>query len=76
MKVPLLDLSRQNGVLAGDLTAAFGRVLKSTQYILGPELETFEADAAKVCGAKHGVGVSSGTDAILLALMALGVGAR
>ncbi len=74
MKVPLLDLSKQNGPLEAELTAAFTRVLKSTCYIMGPELEKFESDAAKVCGASHGLGVSSGTDALLLALMALGIG--
>ena len=74
MKVPLLDLSKQNGPLEAELTAAFTRVLKSTCYIMGPELEKFEADAAKVCGAPHGLGVSSGTDALLLALMTLGIG--
>lgn len=73
-KVPLLDLSAQNGALEGELTAAFQRVLRSCCYIMGPELEAFEKDAARVCGATHGLGVSSGTDAILLALMALGIG--
>lgn len=75
MKVPLLDLGKQNGALESELKAVFERVLRSTCYIMGPELERFEADAAKVCGAAHGIGVSSGTDALLLALMTLGVGA-
>lgn len=74
MKVPLLDLAKQNGALEAELTDAFTRVLKSTCYIMGPELEKFESDAAGVCGAPYGLGVSSGTDALLLALMALGVG--
>lgn len=74
MKVPLLDVPKQNNPLAGELTAAFERVLKSGMYIMGPELTKFEEAAAVVCGAKHGIGVSSGTDALLLALMALGVG--
>lgn len=73
-KVPLLDLSAQNGVLEAELAAAFQRVLRSCCYVMGPELEAFEREAAAVCGAAHGIGVSSGTDAILLALMALGVG--
>ena len=74
MKVPLLDVPKQNGPLEAELTAAFSRVLKSGMYIMGGELTAFESEAAKVCGAKHGIGVSSGTDALLLALMALGVG--
>ena len=74
MKVPLLDVPTQNGPLEAELTAAFSRVLKSGMYIMGGELTAFESEAAKVCGAKHGIGVSSGTDALLLALMALGVG--
>lgn len=74
MKVPLLDVPKQNGPLEAELTAAFTRVLKSGMYIMGPELSAFETEAAKHCGAKHGIGVSSGTDALLLALMALGVG--
>jgi len=75
MKVPLLDVPKQNGPLEAELTAAFARVLKSGMYIMGPELTAFETEAAKHCGAKHAIGVSSGTDALLLALMALGVGA-
>lgn len=74
MKVPLLDVPKQNDPLAAELTAAFERVLKSGMYIMGPELEKFETAAAKVCGTAHGIGVSSGTDALLLALMTLGVG--
>lgn len=73
-KVPLLDVPKQNGPLEAELTDAFRRVLTSGMYIMGPEIEKFEAGAAAVCGAKHGIGVSSGTDALLLALMTLGVG--
>ncbi|MDR2430474.1 MAG: DegT/DnrJ/EryC1/StrS family aminotransferase [Puniceicoccales bacterium] len=73
-KIPLLDLSAQNGELEGELTTAFQRVLRSRCYIMGPELEAFEKDVARECGVAHGLGVSSGTDAILLALMALGIG--
>jgi dTDP-4-amino-4,6-dideoxygalactose transaminase len=71
MPVPLLDLNRQNGALHADLTAAFERVLRSGHFILGPEVEAFEKEAAKVLGAKHAIAISSGTDAILIALMAL-----
>lgn len=73
-KVPLLDVPKQNGPLEAELTAAFHRVLTSGMYIMGPEIEKFETAAAVTCGAKYGIGVSSGTDALLLALMTLGVG--
>src|SRR5579872_7273073 len=74
MKVPLLDLDRQNAALAPELLAAFQRVLDSSHFILGPEVEQLERRLAPVAGASHAIGVSSGTDAILLALMALGIG--
>lgn len=74
MPVPLLDLKPQNLALERELTEAFQRVLRSGHYILGSELERFEADMARLCGVRHALGVSSGTDAILLALMSLGIG--
>lgn len=74
MKVPLLDVNAQNLPLEAELTAAFTRVLRSGQFILGPEVAALEQECAAMVGAKHGIGVSSGTDAILLALMALGIG--
>jgi dTDP-4-amino-4,6-dideoxygalactose transaminase len=73
MAVPLLDLNAQNLALEQELKAAFERVLHSGHFILGPEVERFENELAKFTGAKHAIGVSSGTDAILLALMALNV---
>jgi dTDP-4-amino-4,6-dideoxygalactose transaminase len=69
--VPLLDLNRQNAVLHSELTAAFERVLRSGHFILGAEVEAFERECAAFLGAKHAIAVSSGTDAILVALMAL-----
>jgi dTDP-4-amino-4,6-dideoxygalactose transaminase len=60
--------------LEGELLEAFRRVVRSGHFILGPEVERFETDAAKMAGARFGIGVSSGTDAILVALMALGIG--
>src|ERR1035438_4363537 len=74
MKAPLLDLKRQNAALAPELLAAFQRVLDSGQFILGREVEELERHMAVVTGARHAIGVSSGTDAILLSLMALGIG--
>jgi dTDP-4-amino-4,6-dideoxygalactose transaminase len=74
MKVPLLDLKQQNGAVAAELRGAFTRVLNSGMFILGKEVEEFERNVAALVGARHAIGVSSGTDAILLALMTLGVG--
>ena len=74
MNVNLLDLKPQNSVLEPELHEAFLRVLRSGHFILGPEVEKFERTLAEFTGAKHALGVSSGTDAILLALMALGIG--
>jgi len=74
MRVPLLDLRRQNQPLEEELTAAFRRVLDSGHFILGSEVERFEDAAAPIAGARFGIGISSGTDAILVALMALEIG--
>ena len=74
MNVNLLDLKPQNAALEPELHEAFRRVLKSGYFILGPEVEKFERALAEFTGAKHALGVSSGTDAILVALMALGIG--
>ncbi|PAW86335.1 MAG: glutamine--scyllo-inositol aminotransferase [Pedosphaera sp. Tous-C6FEB] len=74
MAVPLFDTKIQNNALSADLQAAFARVLTSGQFILGPEVQNFERQCAEYLGVKHALGISSGTDAILLALMALDIG--
>jgi len=74
VNVNLLDLKPQNNALETELHDAFMRVLRSGYFILGPEVERFERALAEFTGAKHALGVSSGTDAILVALMALGIG--
>lgn len=74
MNVPLLDVNAQNHPISGELRAAFDSVLESGRFIMGDEVEAFETSLAEFVGAKHAIGVSSGTDAILLALMALGIG--
>lgn len=74
MKVPLLDLRAQHAPLASALGAAVQRVLESGHFILGEDVPAFERELAAATGCPHAVGVSSGTDALVAALMALGVG--
>lgn len=74
MRVPLLDLQRQHEPLRAELHRVFRDVLDSGAYILGPEVEKLEHEIAAICGARHGIALSSGTDALLLALMALDIG--
>ncbi|MDZ4288702.1 MAG: DegT/DnrJ/EryC1/StrS family aminotransferase [Prosthecobacter sp.] len=75
MPVPLLDVNAQNHPLEPELQAAFTQVLRHGRFIMGPEMETFEKEVAAMVGVKHALAVSSGTDALLLALMALDIGA-
>ena len=74
MPVPLLDVNAQNHTIQTELRAAFDRVLQSGRFIMGKEVEDFEATIAQFTDSKFAIGVSSGTDAILLSLMALGIG--
>ncbi|MCU0610170.1 MAG: DegT/DnrJ/EryC1/StrS family aminotransferase [Candidatus Eisenbacteria bacterium] len=71
--VPLLDLKPQYASLRVEIQAALERVAESQQFILGPEVEAFEREIAAYSACAFGVGVSSGTDALLIALMALGI---
>jgi len=72
--VPLLDTRAQNEPLRPQLIEALERVLDSGMYILGPEAEALETSLAAKTGTRHGLGMSSGTDALLVALMALEIG--
>lgn len=74
MKVPLLDLKSQFVKIEGEIRSAVDRVLDSQYFILGPEVAQLEKEIADYTGADWGVGVASGSDAILLALMALDIG--
>ena len=71
--VPLLDLQAQYRPLRAEILAAIERVCDSQRFIMGPEITTFEAEMAAMLGIRHAVAVSSGTDALLLALMALDI---
>jgi dTDP-4-amino-4,6-dideoxygalactose transaminase len=73
-KVPLLDLRAQYEPLRAEVLAAVTRVCDSQQFILGAEVAAFEHEMARLVGVEHAVAVSSGTDALLVALMALGIG--
>src|SRR3954454_19657986 len=74
MKVPLLDLNEQNDALRPEVEAALGRVLDTNGFILGGEVAELERELAAYCNVRHAIGCASGSDAILLALMALDVG--
>lgn len=69
-----LDLAAERAALGPALEEAVLAVLRGGRYVLGPEVERLEADFARLCGVAHGVGVSSGTEALVLGLKALGVG--
>lgn len=74
MHVPLLDLRTQYAPLKSDIEAAIGEVCDSQQFVLGPHVAELERRIAEYSQARYGIGVSSGTDALLLALMALDIG--
>jgi dTDP-4-amino-4,6-dideoxygalactose transaminase len=74
MRVPFVDLRAQGRELSTELVSAFERVVASGTFVLGPEVADFERRAASYVGVRHAVGVSSGTDALLIALRALDIG--
>jgi dTDP-4-amino-4,6-dideoxygalactose transaminase len=73
MRVPLLDLQAQYQPIRDQILAAVTRVSDSQRFIMGPEVDALERELASMLGVRHAVSVSSGTDALLVALMALGV---
>ncbi|MFC2017476.1 DegT/DnrJ/EryC1/StrS family aminotransferase [Chloroflexota bacterium] len=73
MKIPLVDLTAQYNSVKYEIDAAIQRVLQHGQFILGPEVKTFEEEMATYCGTRFAVGVASGTDALHLALLACGI---
>lgn len=73
-KIPLLDLDKQNAPIREECLKAIKRVIDSNRFILGPEVDALEKEIADYCGAGSAVGVTSGTDALLVSFMALGVG--
>lgn len=72
--IPFLDLRAAHLELKPEIDAAVARVLDSGWYILGPEVEAFEAEWAEYCGAGQCVGLTNGLDALILALRALDIG--
>jgi dTDP-4-amino-4,6-dideoxygalactose transaminase len=72
--IPFIDVAAQRRRLGGAIDAAIARVLAHCQFILGPEVRAFEAELAAFCGARHAVTCASGTDALVLALRAKGIG--
>ena len=73
MAVPLLDISRQHQPIIDDLRSVFNNALETSRFIKGPEMELLEKEFAEYCGTEKAIGCASGTDALILALMAVGV---
>ncbi len=74
VRIPILDITAQNKALEAEITAAMARVVESGRFILGPEVERFEAAVCARLGVRHAIAVSSGSDALVCALHALDVG--
>src|SRR5438477_5740680 len=73
-RIPMLDLNAQYASIRAEIQSAINAVLDSQHFILGPQVQALEGEIARYCGRKFAVGVASGTDAIILALRAAGVG--
>jgi dTDP-4-amino-4,6-dideoxygalactose transaminase len=73
VRIPLLDLKAQYATIRDEIQVAVERVLERQQFILGPEVESLEREIAEYCRCSYAVGVSSGTDALLVSLMAIGI---
>src|SRR5205807_4437984 len=73
MQIPLVDLKAQYQTIKDEVLTAFEDVLEHMQLFLGPQTQAFEQEFATYCGCRYGVGVSSGTDALVLALRACGI---
>ena len=74
MRVPFMDLRRQYETIKFEIDESITRVIESGQFILGPEVESFEREISAYIGVRHSIGVASGTDALWLGLKAVGVG--
>jgi dTDP-4-amino-4,6-dideoxygalactose transaminase len=74
MKVPLLDLTAQYAAIRDEIRPVMEEVCNAQRFILGPQVEAFESETAAYCGTQHAVGVSSGTDALIVGLLAYGIG--
>ncbi len=72
--IPLVDLRAQYYTIKTEIREAIDRVLETSQFVLGSEVAAFEGEFADFCGARHGIGVNSGTSALHLALLAAGIG--
>jgi len=72
--IPMLDLRAQYAAIANEIRTVLDEVLASQQFILGPQLTALEQEVARACGRRLGIGVASGTDALMLALRACGIG--
>jgi dTDP-4-amino-4,6-dideoxygalactose transaminase len=75
VRIPILDVVAQNKALSAEITAAMTSVVASGRFILGPEVERFESSVCAYLGVRHAIAVSSGSDALVCALHALGIGA-
>jgi UDP-2-acetamido-2-deoxy-ribo-hexuluronate aminotransferase len=73
MKITQLDLKAQLAPIRDEIVKSVTEVIDATQYIMGPQVAELEKKVAEYVGAKHGIGVASGTDALLVSLMALDI---